>query len=193
MWKILQKKRATFWQKIEIAELCKRVHCVDLGESFQTNIYSRNLASLQPRTSPVKSVRTGQPVLKTRPRAGAGAPAPGPARGAVAGWHGFRLAPAWSSGCGKVYRARSRLYRNEILQVNTLGKALAEICTMHSFAPFSILNFFVKNCWNFCWLFIEIIAKFAKFCWIFATSWLPFFQDVPKMQQCSLFRYFITL
>ena len=43
-----------FWQKIEIAELCKRVHCVDLGESFQTHIYLQNLASIQPRTSPVK-------------------------------------------------------------------------------------------------------------------------------------------
>ena len=41
-------------QKIEIAELCKGVHCVDLGESFQTHIYLQTLASIQPRTSPVK-------------------------------------------------------------------------------------------------------------------------------------------
>ena len=41
-----------------ILELCKGVHCVDLGESFQTHIYLQNLASIQPRTSPVKSVRT---------------------------------------------------------------------------------------------------------------------------------------
>ena len=33
-------------------------------------------------------------------------------------------------------RARSRLYRSHILQVNTRWKALAEIYTMHSFAPF---------------------------------------------------------
>ena len=26
-------------------------HCVDLGESFPTNIYLQNLASIQPRTS----------------------------------------------------------------------------------------------------------------------------------------------
>ena len=32
-----------------------------------------------------------------------------------------------------------------ILQINTRWKALAEIYTMHSFAPFSNLNFFVKN------------------------------------------------
>ena len=37
-------------------------------------------------------------------------------------------------------RARSRLYRSQILQANTRWKALAEICTMHSFAPFSKLN-----------------------------------------------------
>ena len=34
-------------------------------------------------------------------------------------------------GCGKLYRARSRLYRNEILQVNMRLKALAEIYTKH--------------------------------------------------------------
>ena len=33
------------------------------------------------------------------------------------------------------YRARSRLHRSQILQVNTRWKALAEIYTMHSFAP----------------------------------------------------------
>jgi len=33
-------------------------------------------------------------------------------------------------------QARSRLYRSQILKVNTHVKALAEIYTMHSFAPF---------------------------------------------------------
>ena len=46
----------------------------------------------------------------------------------------------------KIKSARSRLYRSRFLQVNTRWKALAEIYTMHSFAPFSNLNFFVKNC-----------------------------------------------
>ena len=41
-----------------ILELCKGVHCVDLGESFQTHIYLQNLASIQPRTSPVKFARS---------------------------------------------------------------------------------------------------------------------------------------
>ena len=36
-----------------ILEPCKGVHCVDLGESFQTHIYLQNLASIQPRTSPL--------------------------------------------------------------------------------------------------------------------------------------------
>ena len=30
------------------------MHCVDLGESFQTHIFLQNLASIQPRTSPLK-------------------------------------------------------------------------------------------------------------------------------------------
>ena len=37
-------------------------------------------------------------------------------------------------GSGKLYRARSRLYRSQILQENMRLKALAEIYTMHSFA-----------------------------------------------------------
>ena len=46
----------------------------------------------------------------------------------------------------KLRGARSRLNRRRFLQVNyTRWKALAEIYTMHSFAPFSNLNCFVKN------------------------------------------------
>ena len=40
-----------------IAELCKGVHCVDLGESFQTHIFLQKFASIQPRTSPLKFAR----------------------------------------------------------------------------------------------------------------------------------------
>ena len=46
--------------------------------------------------------------------------------------------PPGARGCaarpGKLDRARSRLYRGQILQVNMRLKALAEIYTMHSFA-----------------------------------------------------------
>ena len=45
---------AIFFEKNVLLELCKGVHCVDLGESFQTHIYLQKLASVQPRTSPLK-------------------------------------------------------------------------------------------------------------------------------------------
>ena len=48
------------------------VHCVDLGESFQTHVYLQNLASIQPRTSPLKFARS------TDPRVGRELPPPGP-------------------------------------------------------------------------------------------------------------------
>ena len=44
----------------------------------------------------------------------------------------------------KINWARSRLYRSQILQVNTRWKALAEIYTMHSFAPLCNLKFLSK-------------------------------------------------
>ena len=45
----------------------------------------------------------------------------------------------------KLRGARSRLYRRRFLQVNTGWKALAEIYTMHSFAPFFKLRISAKN------------------------------------------------
>ena len=42
--------------------------------------------------------------------------------------------------------ARYRLHRSENLHGNMRWKALAEIHTMHSFAPFSTLKIFVRNC-----------------------------------------------
>ena len=47
-------KNAKFDEHFEIRERCKVVHCVDLGESFQMHINLQNLASIQPRTSPLK-------------------------------------------------------------------------------------------------------------------------------------------
>ena len=44
----------------------------------------------------------------------------------------------------KLQGARSRLYRRRFLQVNTRWKALAEIYTMHSFAPFFNLKISAK-------------------------------------------------
>ena len=78
---------------------------------------------------------------KTMPP-GAIAAIKGAKRGADRGRYQARYgAAAWkvpgkppSTGCGKLYKARSRLYRNEILQVNMRLKALVEIYTMHCFA-----------------------------------------------------------
>ncbi len=62
-------------------------------------------------------------------------------------------------GSGRLDRARSRLYRNEILQAKMRLKALAEIYTMHSFAQLCNLNFLSvflpKKLLHF--------AKFSKF------------------------------
>jgi len=48
------KNSAIFNENFEIRARCKGVHCVDLGESFPTNIYLQNLASIQPRTGLLK-------------------------------------------------------------------------------------------------------------------------------------------
>ena len=50
---------------------------------------------------------------------------------------------------GRLDRGRSRLYRDQLLQVNMRLKALAEIYTMHSFAPFleSIIENWGKKTW----------------------------------------------
>ena len=55
----------------------------------------------------------------------------------------------------KVYRARSLLYRRQILQENMRLKALAEIYTMHSFAQLCNLNVWLKK--------PKISLKFCKF------------------------------
>ena len=56
--------------------------------------------------------------------------------------------------------ARYRLHRSQSLQQNMRWKALAEIYTMHSFAPVSNLKIFVKIC-NFFGKICQIFADFA--------------------------------
>ena len=63
--KISTKNSAIFKENIEIRERCKGVHCVDLGESFPTHIFLPNLASIQPRTSPVKFARSSVAARRT--------------------------------------------------------------------------------------------------------------------------------
>ena len=50
-----------------ILELCKGVHCVDLGESFQTHIYLQKFVSIQPRTSPLKFAASRDNELRSLP------------------------------------------------------------------------------------------------------------------------------
>ena len=67
-----------------------------------------------------------------------------------------------SAGCSAgLYRARSRLYRSQILQENMRLKALAEIYTMHSFAQLCNLNFLSKICQHFS-KFCKIQPNFAN-------------------------------
>ena len=54
LFKETAKFSAIFNENFEMNEGCKGVHCVDLGESLPTSIYLQNLASIQPRTSPLK-------------------------------------------------------------------------------------------------------------------------------------------
>ena len=74
-------------QKFESRERCKGVHCVDLGESFQTHIFLQNFVSIEPRTSPVKFAdfrrhKAGAMVRAQEERRGA---RPRPRRGERAG------------------------------------------------------------------------------------------------------------
>ena len=59
---------------------------------------------------------------------------------------------------GKLYRARSRLYRSQSLQADMRWKALAEIYTMHSFAQLKNLIFCVKKMP----FFMQNFAKFLQ-------------------------------
>ena len=127
------------------------MHCVDLGESFQTHIYLQHLASIQPRTSPVKFSGT-ETVLVARPipRHHAGRAHPPVVfhygdcqtrkqrmhHGELSRTSTLRFRRACDEIGRELYRARSRLYRSQILQLNMRLKALVEIYTMHSFAPF---------------------------------------------------------
>ena len=148
------------------------MHCVDLGESFPTSIYLQKSASIQPRTSSSQFEGKFNSIFtrllspgagrggRRRPRAcrSSGHRSPRPAVFVP----GRTLSQTARAGPGdasalsklnswrllkliKIKSARSRLYRSQILQVITRGKALAEIYTMHSFALFSMLIFLFKN------------------------------------------------
>ena len=49
-----------------ILEQCKGVHCVDLGESFQTHIFLQNFASIQPLERALLSLPDSMSVFQLR-------------------------------------------------------------------------------------------------------------------------------
>ena len=69
---------------------CKGVHCVDLGESFQTHIYLQNLASIQPRARPVKFARSSGRYCATGRSASRGGTGPSGAPSGAPGGPGTR-------------------------------------------------------------------------------------------------------
>ena len=85
----------------------------------------------------------------------------------------------------KLVGARFRLYRSQMLQVNTLWKALAEIYTMHSFAPFFTLEISAKNRQHFPGLndlvsvFFMFLVKFCTFLFLFRFSLQMFDEFCP--------------
>ena len=96
-----------FFEKNVILELCKGVYYyfVDLCESFQTHIYLQNLASIQPRTSPLKFVGSRDSWHHRSGVAAAG-------RGAcAASWLPARSARASAEGPSSSGRAQSGSYR----------------------------------------------------------------------------------
>ena len=77
------------------------MHCVDLGESFQTHIYLQKLASIQPRTSHVKFARSRDSTTGNGRggRGGAGAPGAGaPGGGPLADTSWVRWRGCWLGG-----------------------------------------------------------------------------------------------
>ena len=64
----------------------------------------------------------------------------------------------------KLLGARFPLYQSQILQENTRWKALAEIYTMHSFAPFSWdPSLSSTYCLKIAKMFAKCLPNFAKF------------------------------
>ena len=111
----------------------KHVNLVDRVKSFPTNIFLQNLASTQKRTSPIKFAHLAEKSEK----------------GSMSN---FSLIFSQMS---KLYRARSLLYRRQILQVNIRWKTLDEIYKIYMLLHRSDLS---------------ISAKFVKLFRIFRQS-----------------------
>ena len=147
-----KKLTKNFWN-IEVWAVQKHVNLVDLVKSFPTNILLQNLASIQKRTSPVKFDYLAEKSNKIR----------------------YRTLPWFFSQMSKLYRARSPLYRRQILQENIRWKALDEIYKMYMLLHRSDLN--ISK--NFRQKISHFSQKFAKirYFWILFTDFCSDFDE----------------
>ena len=99
--------------------------------------------------------RPTRPVVIARSSASRARPRAGGERGGRRGCPRARGRRDSRDRLGKLYRARSRLCRRQILQVNMRLKALAEIYTMHSFAQLCNVKILPKS--------LLSSANFSKF------------------------------
>ena len=92
----------------------------------------------------------------------------------------------WIESPPKLWEARSRLYRSQILQVNTHFAAFFEIYKIDILLHRSKLNFFVKNRQQFCEIEYWIEPLFNQFfhqnCYFSAKFWWNF---VGISRMCS--------
>ena len=90
---------------------------------------------------------------------------------------------------GKLYRARYRRHRSRSLQLNTHLKALAEIYTIHPFAPLSNLTFFVEKIAKILLTFVNILLIFVKILLDFDKISAEFHRNLPNRQFASSCKY----
>ena len=104
--------------------VCKEVVCLNRKKSIVSCRFCLPRNYLRRSKKRINAAAQGTRAWKRRPRSGPWAAAAGCTWGIC------------TRRAGKLYRARYRLCRSQILQENKRWKALAEIYTMHSFAPF---------------------------------------------------------
>ena len=113
------------------------MHCGDLGESFQTHIYLQILASIPPRTSPLKFARSPPPGL-ARNRRGLPPHAPAPTHPHTYTCHRLTLLhPVRYLVVGEIVVTRKRR--------NNTGKMLAPVlavcgCHTRELVPLSLIH-----------------------------------------------------
>ena len=97
---------------------------------------------------------------------------------------------------GKLWEARSRLYRNESLQVNSRWKALDEIYKIYKLlhrSAFKNSAKFRQACSHFCSFIFKSSLIFRNFCSTFTNfdEHLPEFQQIWRTRSTSRFSNFL--